>query len=203
MYHAKANISVLCFSDAFADILHHCDLAIGMAGTAVEQMVGLGKPVIQIMGNGPQFSYRFANAQERLLGLSVQTIGKEPATPKILQEAAQCVKRTLSDRDYLERCKQNGMERVGAKGGSERLADAIAQIFKSIPSRDFKDFSGKKVVFNADCDRLTALEVFRLLFCYASLFLRSRLKQDIIKINSVILRKIVVLSRKFLYNCHN
>ncbi|MFN8780225.1 MAG: hypothetical protein ACK5Y4_00695, partial [Pseudanabaena sp.] len=128
MYHAKTNISVLCFSDAFADILHHCDLAIGMAGTAVEQMVGLGKPVIQIMGNGPQFSYRFANAQERLLGLSVQTIGKEPATPKILQEAAQCVKRTLSDRDYLERCKQNGMERVGAKGGSERLADAIAQI---------------------------------------------------------------------------
>lgn len=128
MYHPKTNISVLCFSDAFADILHHCDLAIGMAGTAVEQMVGLGKPVIQIMGNGPQFSYRFANAQERLLGLSVQTIGKEPATPKILQEAAQCVKRTLSDRDYLERCKQNGMERVGAKGGSERLADAIAQI---------------------------------------------------------------------------
>ncbi len=128
MYHEDLKISVLCFSDAFADILQQCDLAIGMAGTAVEQMVGLGKPVIQIMGHGPQFSYRFANAQERLLGLSVQTIGKEPATPEILQEAAQCIQRTLSDRNYLERCKQNGMERVGAKGGSERLADAIAKI---------------------------------------------------------------------------
>jgi uncharacterized protein (TIGR03492 family) len=132
MYQADLNISVLCFSDAFADILHHCELAIGMAGTAVEQMVGLGKPVIQITGNGPQFSYRFANAQERLLGLSVQTIGKEPATPQILQEAAQCIKRTLSDRDYLERCKINGLERVGAKGGSERLADAIANNLQSL-----------------------------------------------------------------------
>jgi uncharacterized protein (TIGR03492 family) len=126
LYQPDLDISVLCLSDAFADILQQCSLAIGMAGTAVEQAVGLGKPVIQIMGNGPQFSYRFAEAQERLLGLSVQTIGKEPATPKVLQEAAICIKRTLGDRDYLERCKQNGIERVGAKGGSERLADAIA-----------------------------------------------------------------------------
>jgi uncharacterized protein (TIGR03492 family) len=126
----KLGISVLCFSDAFPDILSQCDLAIGMAGTAVEQAVGLGKPVIQILGNGPQFSYRFAEAQERLLGLSVQTIGKVPATPEILIEAARCVKKTLGDRDYLERCQQNGLERVGAKGGSKRLAEAIAtQIF--------------------------------------------------------------------------
>jgi uncharacterized protein (TIGR03492 family) len=128
LYQETSELQVLCFSDAFADILQQCDLVIGMAGTAVEQAVGLGKPIVQIIGNGPQFSYRFAEAQQRLLGLSAQTIGKEPATPKILQEAAQCVKRTLSDLDYLERCKQNGMERVGAKGASERLADAIAQI---------------------------------------------------------------------------
>ena len=130
LYQQDLDIGVLCFSDAFPDILQQCNLAIGMAGTAVEQAVGLGKPVVQIMGNGPQFSYRFAEAQERLLGLSVQTIGKASATPEILKEAAECVKRTLGDRDYLERCKQNGLERVGAKGGSEGLADAIAkQIF--------------------------------------------------------------------------
>jgi uncharacterized protein (TIGR03492 family) len=126
LYQRDADISVICFSDAFPDILQQCDLAIGMAGTAVEQAVGLGKPVIQIMGNGPQFSYRFAEAQERLLGLSVQTIGKKSATPEILLEAARCVKRTLGDRNYLELCKQNGLERVGSKGGSEGLADAIA-----------------------------------------------------------------------------
>ncbi len=126
LYQRDSDISVICFSDAFPDILQQCDLAIGMAGTAVEQAVGLGKPVVQIMGNGPQFSYRFAEAQERLLGLSVQTIGKKSATPEILREAARCVKRTLGDRDYLERCKQNGLERVGSKGGSEGLADEIA-----------------------------------------------------------------------------
>ena len=130
LYLDDLNISVICFSEAFPDILQQCNLAIGMAGTAVEQAVGLGKPVVQIIGNGPQFSYRFANAQERLLGLSVQTIGTEPVTSEILQQAAKYVKRTLSDRDYLERCKQNGLERVGERGGSERLADAIAkQIF--------------------------------------------------------------------------
>ncbi len=130
LFETKSGIDILCFSDAFPDILSQCNLAIGMAGTAVEQAVGLGKPVIQILGNGPQFSYRFAEAQERLLGLSVQTIGKEPATPEILIEAARCVKKTLGDRHYLERCQQNGLERVGAKGGSKRLAEAIAsQIF--------------------------------------------------------------------------
>ncbi len=128
LYQPESRITILCFSDAFPDILHQCNLAIGMAGTAVEQAVGLGKPVIQIIGNGPQFSYRFANAQERLLGLSVKTIGKESATPETLREAAKCIKETLGDRDYLEQCKLNGLERVGAKGGSEKLADAIAEI---------------------------------------------------------------------------
>ncbi|MBD2188013.1 lipid-A-disaccharide synthase-related protein [Pseudanabaena mucicola] len=125
LYQSETNLTVLCFSDAFPDILQQCDLAIGMAGTAVEQAVGLGKPVVQILGNGPQFSYRFAEAQQRLLGLSVQTIGTKPATPEILAEAARCVKQTLCDRNYLQRCQQNGLERVGTKGGSERLADTI------------------------------------------------------------------------------
>ncbi|PZU98056.1 MAG: hypothetical protein DCE90_05975 [Pseudanabaena sp.] len=124
LYHGR--IIILCFSDAFADILHSCDLAIGMAGTAVEQAVGLGKPVVQIIGNGPQFSYRFAEAQQRLLGLSVQTIGKEAATSEILLEAARYVQRALGDREYLEKCKINGLERLGTKGASERLAKAIA-----------------------------------------------------------------------------
>ncbi|OIP72630.1 MAG: hypothetical protein AUK48_11165 [Oscillatoriales cyanobacterium CG2_30_44_21] len=126
LYHGQSGIIILCFSDAFADILHNCDLAIGMAGTAVEQAVGLGKPVVQIIGNGPQFSYRFAEAQQRLLGLSVQTIGKEAATPEILLEAAKYVQRVLGDREYLEKCKINGLERLGTKGASERLAKAIA-----------------------------------------------------------------------------
>jgi len=39
-----------------------------MAGTASEQAIGLGKPVIQIEGKGPQFTKTIAEAQRRLLG---------------------------------------------------------------------------------------------------------------------------------------
>jgi uncharacterized protein (TIGR03492 family) len=122
----QAGLAVYCYTDAFADILNQCDLAIGMAGTAVEQAVGLGKPVIQIAGQGPQFTYRFAEAQMRLLGCSVQTIGKGPATPAILTEAAQCVWQTLGDGAYLKACQQNGREHVGAAGGSLGIARQIA-----------------------------------------------------------------------------
>lgn len=143
LYQPDLDMVVVCFSDAFADILQQCDLAIGMAGTAVEQAVGLGKPVVQIIGKGPQFSYRFAEAQERLLGLSVQTIGKEAATPQILHEAAQCVKRTIGDREYLERCQRNGLERVGAKGGSENLAQVIASQLENCKSKNCKPTQSK------------------------------------------------------------
>lgn len=39
-----------------------------MAGTAAEQAVGLAKPVLQLPGQGPQFTASFAEAQRRLLG---------------------------------------------------------------------------------------------------------------------------------------
>ncbi len=112
---------VLCYSDAFADILRACQLVMGMAGLAVDQAVALGKPVIQVPGKGPQFTYQFAEAQTRLLGISAQTIGSEPATPEILQEAAQCAIATLQDKAYLARCVENGRDRFGGSGASWRI----------------------------------------------------------------------------------
>lgn len=67
-------VEVICSADAFADILQQSSLVIGMTGTAVEQAVGLGKPVNAVPGNGPAFTYRFAEAPNRLLGDSVQVI---------------------------------------------------------------------------------------------------------------------------------
>ena len=37
-----------------------------MAGTAAEQTVGLSKPVLQLVGQGPQFTKSFAEAQRRI-----------------------------------------------------------------------------------------------------------------------------------------
>ncbi|MEA5604050.1 lipid-A-disaccharide synthase-related protein [Nostoc sp. UHCC 0252] len=118
-------VEVRCYSDAFSDILCYSTLVIGMAGLAVEQAVAIGKPVIQIPGEGPQFTYQFAEAQTRLLGSSAQTIGTKPATPEILKQAAKRVVETLQDSDYLAKCKENGPERFGPPGASERIARFI------------------------------------------------------------------------------
>jgi uncharacterized protein (TIGR03492 family) len=127
--HPQHQIKLQCLDDAFGDILHQCDLVVGMAGTAIEQAVGLGKPVIQIPSAGPQFTYAFAEAQMRLLGLSVQTIGTKPATPETISQAAQVIHRTLGDREYLERCRINGLERLGVAGGSAEIARIFAEPF--------------------------------------------------------------------------
>jgi uncharacterized protein (TIGR03492 family) len=122
------NLRVICYWDAFADILQQCDLAIGMAGTAVEQAVGLGKPVVQIPGAGPQFTYAFAEAQMRLLGSSVKTIGKSPNDDSLLENVAKNIDKILDDSDYLETCLQNGKERVGDAGGSVGIAQGILEL---------------------------------------------------------------------------
>jgi len=116
---------VICYSDAFNDIVCYCDLVIGMAGLAVDQAVAIGKAIIQIPGEGPQFTYKFAEAQTRLLGISVQTIGKGPATAADLRVAAIRVLETLADQEYLSKCQENGLERFGPQGASLRIAQQI------------------------------------------------------------------------------
>ncbi|EAZ89513.1 lipid-A-disaccharide synthase-related protein [Crocosphaera chwakensis] len=122
----KDTIRIECYYQAFSDIINSCDLAIGMAGTAVEQAVGLGKPVIQLPGKGPQFTYAFAEAQMRLLGISVKTIGKSYKNPHLFTEAAKTIQAILKDETYLKSCQKNGQERVGKPGGSLNIAKAIA-----------------------------------------------------------------------------
>lgn len=121
----KNNTIIHYHFDAFPDILHQSNLVIGMAGTAVEQAVGLGKPIVQIAGKGPQFTYRFAEAQMRLLGPSITTIGTGPATGAILAEAAAKILHILGDKQYLETCVKNGQERIGPIGASQRFAQEI------------------------------------------------------------------------------
>ncbi|MFM7471918.1 MAG: lipid-A-disaccharide synthase-related protein [Nodosilinea sp.] len=122
------SIQVRAYWGAFADIIHHCDIALGMAGTAVEQAVGLGKPVVQIAGQGPQFTYRFAEAQMRLLGDSVTTIGH--AYGKIGSQHLEAIATTLvaraHDQSYRQRCLANGLERVGEPGGSAGIATGLS-----------------------------------------------------------------------------
>ncbi|ASC70076.1 Putative Glycosyltransferases protein [Halomicronema hongdechloris C2206] len=130
---------VRCYDDAFNDIITQTTLVIGMAGLAVDQAVAIGKPVIQIPGPGPQFTYAFAEAQTRLLGISAQTIGTEPATETTLRLAAQRVADTLRDQAYLAACVDNGRARLGPAGGSLRIAKHILfHLGVPIPDNDIQ-----------------------------------------------------------------
>ncbi|MEO0433289.1 MAG: lipid-A-disaccharide synthase-related protein [Cyanobacteria bacterium J06656_5] len=128
----KTIATVLCSSDAFSDIVCQTTLVLGMAGLAVDQAMAIGKPILQIPGAGPQFTYAFAEAQDRLLGLSVKTIGTEPATPAILKEAAQYAVDVIQDDAYLKACIANGQERFGPFGASYRIAKVVLDTLEQL-----------------------------------------------------------------------
>ena len=122
---ASGHLEVRLLPGALASILAASDLVVGMAGTAVEQAVGFGRPVVQLVGRGPQFSYAFAESQMRLLGPTVHTVGRRPAGRGELQEAANLILRLLADADLPSRCAEAAVERVGPPGGSRRIAETV------------------------------------------------------------------------------
>jgi uncharacterized protein (TIGR03492 family) len=107
-------------ADSYSDSLHIADMAIAMAGTATEQFVGLGKPVITIPSKGPQFTYAFAEAQSRLLGCSVIMV-QNP------QQVAGAVQSLLQDPDRWQQIKENGPQRMGNSGAGDRIARCLIE----------------------------------------------------------------------------
>ena len=130
----KGALQVSLRSDAFAAILQRSRLVLGMAGTAVEQAVGLGKPVVQLVGRGPQFSYAFAEAQMRLLGEAVFTVGNQPAGSREVQAAAELIVQLLADPDLPQLCHDCGLERVGPPGGSRAIAKVLLEQLQVEPA---------------------------------------------------------------------
>ena len=113
----------------FAAVVQHSDLVLSMTGTAAEQAVGLGKPVLQLVGSGPQFTDNFAEAQRRLLGPSVFCAEGRSGSAEQREATARLLAHLLGElqRDgaLAERCHRNGLERIGAGGGTARIADAV------------------------------------------------------------------------------
>lgn len=102
----------------FNDCIHIADGAIAMAGTATEQFVGLGKPVLIIPGHGPQFTPAFADAQTRLLGPSV-TLVPHP------NQVGHHIDEIFKDENQLQLIQKNGKRRMGPAGASERIAHTL------------------------------------------------------------------------------
>ena len=98
--------------------LQQTDIAIAMAGTATEQYVGLGKPVVTIAGTGPQFTPTFARAQTRLLGCSV-TLVENP------ERVANAIASTIANPQKLTKIAHNGRRRMGDAGAAQRIASCL------------------------------------------------------------------------------
>ncbi|MBD3882003.1 hypothetical protein IFO70_09565 [Phormidium tenue FACHB-886] len=110
--------ATLILTSAFNDCLHQADLAIAMAGTATEQFVGLGKPAIILPGKGPQFTPSFAEAQSRLLGISVILV-ESPS------QVIDVVSSLLQDTRRLQDIRENGQRRMGEAGAAARIAACL------------------------------------------------------------------------------
>ncbi len=113
----------------FAAVIQQCDLLLSMTGTAAEQCVGLGKPVLQLEGEGPQFTAGFAEAQRRLLGpgvLCAATPDAPPGSDAQLNGTAllleQLLQRLQRDPGWLDELRRLGLERIGSGGGTARMA---------------------------------------------------------------------------------
>jgi len=95
------------------------ELGLATAGTATEQLVGLGVPALSLPGPGPQFKAAFARRQSRLLGGAVLPCHNA-------RELRSRLHSLLADPAERLRLGGIGRRRMGPAGGSKRLARAIA-----------------------------------------------------------------------------
>lgn len=125
----RGNGVLVLTTDAFVESLHLADAALATAGTATEQAVGLGKPVITLPGSGPQFTYAFAEAQSRLLGPSVILLSDPRTVGGVLQAC-------LADGPRLQQIAENGRRRMGRPGAAATIAKALHQQYAKPPYSD-------------------------------------------------------------------
>ncbi|MDC3092103.1 lipid-A-disaccharide synthase-related protein [Prochlorococcus sp. AH-716-M18] len=94
------------------------EVGLSNAGTATEQIAGLGIPSLSLPGSGPQFTKSFAKRQSRLLGGSVLVCKNK----KFLLKRLSLLMREKVD--SLEQTKI-GKKRMGESGASKRIVDSI------------------------------------------------------------------------------
>jgi uncharacterized protein (TIGR03492 family) len=120
VFSQEGRSSLYLTQNAYGECLQASDIAIAMAGTATEQFVGLGKPVITMPGNGPQFTWAFAEAQSRLLGCSIILVDNP-------QQVASAIASLITDSEKLQAIAINGKRRMGNPGAAQRIARHLLQ----------------------------------------------------------------------------
>jgi uncharacterized protein (TIGR03492 family) len=104
----------------FASWAPWVDVGVATAGTATEQLAGLGVPALSLPGPGPQFTAGFARRQSRLLGGAVQPCD----SPEQLRARLVAL---LQDDPARASLGRRGRQRMGSAGGSVALARLIEE----------------------------------------------------------------------------
>ena len=116
----KGPLLVLIGVKRFQTWASWAEAGVATAGTATEQLVGLGIPALSLPGAGPQFQWPFARRQSRLLGGAVHPCGSP-------EELHQRLQQLLDNPELREHLGRIGQRRMGPSGGSARLAALILE----------------------------------------------------------------------------
>lgn len=104
----------------FADVLHSATAAIGLAGTANEQAIGLGVPVVTFATGGSQ-GHAYLRMKMRYFGESVIEVDSDPRELRVALE------RMMNDAALRESMVTAGRERMGAPGASKAIARHLVE----------------------------------------------------------------------------
>lgn len=111
-------------SGYFGNVLMSSHVVIGTSGTGNEQAVGIGVPTISFPCGTIQYTHKFGQAQQRLLGKGLSFLPNSSPTPEMLLKY---IDRGFNDSAYREAVKQLAIERFGEFGASERIVYRILQ----------------------------------------------------------------------------
>lgn len=120
----RSGSQLLIMKDRFADILHAASLAIGMAGTANEQAVGLGIPLVAVPSTGVQGS-NYVRMKMKFFGGSAVMAENDP------ENVADVSLSLLRDPSACHRMALAGRERMGQPGASKAIAARIQSILNT------------------------------------------------------------------------
>tara|TARA_Y100001968_G_scaffold297177_1_gene305925 strand:- start:102 stop:827 length:726 start_codon:yes stop_codon:yes gene_type:complete len=115
----KKSLLVLIGCNQFSFWANWGEVGVANAGTATEQLVGLGIPCVSLPGKGHQFNLNFARRQSRLLGGAVSIAEGH----KTLSKQVEFLLNSDFDRHSIG---LRGSKRMGPEGGSNSLARMIS-----------------------------------------------------------------------------
>ncbi len=129
------SLEVNIYWNNFEKILLKSRCCISMAGTAAEQAIGLGKPVIQIEGKGPQFTKSFAEAQRRLLGKYVFCARNYKDKNDQINQTIKLIIKVIYliklNNNFMISCNANAKQRLGENKACHKMVDDMNIVIKN------------------------------------------------------------------------